>query len=229
MAVMIPTGISDAEIDRAAVSHASMKIAPTSAEPGTTSRLSFGLQGGMNMYQADIASLSTVDPDPASMSVSGRMMPNFGFGLYWHGPRAYVGVSAPKLLENDLMDATSGAVTVSTESRHYFLIAGMVFDLGPDMKFKPSVMVRSVEGAPMSLDLNANFLLRERIWFGAMLRPGAGFGVMTQLRITDQLSAGYAFDATTTRIGLYNAGTHELMIGYDLHFSKGRTVSPRYF
>jgi len=49
------------------------------------------------------------------------------------------------------------------------------------------------------------------------------------LQITDQFRAGYAFDATTTNIGQYNAGTHELMIGYDLHFSKGRTVSPRYF
>jgi type IX secretion system PorP/SprF family membrane protein len=196
---------------------------------GSTSRLSFGLQGGMNLYQADIASLTSVDPDPASVSISGRMLPNFGFGLYWHGPRHYIGVSAPKLLENDLMDATSGTVTVSTESRHYFLIAGMVFDMGRDLKFKPSVMARSVEGAPLSIDINANFLLRERIWFGAMLRPGAGFGVMTQLQVTDQFRAGYAFDAATTGIGRYNAGTHELMIGYDLRFSKGRTVSPRYF
>jgi hypothetical protein len=38
-----------------------------------------------------------------------------------------------------------------------------------------------------------------------------------------------AFDLTTTRIGAYNAGTHEIMLSYDLKFTKGRTISPRYF
>ena len=97
------------------------------------------------------------------------------------------------------------------------------------MKFKPSFMVRAVEGAPLSADINANFLLRERIWFGAMYRLGNAFGVMGQYQVNDQLRVGYAFDMTTTRIGAYNAGTHELMIGYDLRFVKGRTISPRYF
>jgi type IX secretion system PorP/SprF family membrane protein len=196
---------------------------------GADTKLSFGLKGGANVYQADVASLLTVDPDPASKSISGRLMPNFGFGLYWHGPRYYVGLSAPKLLANDLADATSGTVVVSREARHYFLMGGYVMDLGEDLKFKPSFMMRAVEGAPLSMDLNANFLLRERIWLGVMYRLGTAFGVMAQFQLTDQFRAGYAFDATTTRIGAYNAGTHELMIGFDLNFSKGRTISPRYF
>ena len=48
-------------------------------------------------------------------------------------------------------------------------------------------------------------------------------------RINDQLSAGYAFDLTTTAIGAYNAGTHEVMLSYDFRFLRGRTISPRYF
>ncbi|MBL8002829.1 MAG: type IX secretion system membrane protein PorP/SprF [Flavobacteriales bacterium] len=196
---------------------------------GDDTRLSFGLKGGMNMYQADVASLLTVDPDPSNVNVAGRFLPNFGFGLYWHGPRHYLGASAPKLLENEMVDASSGAMVVSQEARHYFLMGGYVMDAGQDLKFKPSFMLRLVEGAPLSLDLNANFLLRERIWLGAMYRVGNAFGLMAQFQLTDQFRAGYAFDATTTRIGAYNAGTHELMIGFDLNFSKGRTISPRYF
>jgi len=53
--------------------------------------------------------------------------------------------------------------------------------------------------------------------------------VMGQYRINDQLSAGYAFDLTTTAIGAYNAGTHEVMLSYDFRFLRGRTISPRYF
>lgn len=192
-------------------------------------RLSFGLKGGVNMYQADLASLTSVEVDPVNVNVRPQVLPNFGFGMFWHSERYYVGLSVPKLLTNDI-DAVDGSTLVTaTEARHYFLIAGYVFDLERDLKFKPSIMFRTVEGAPLSLDINANFLLRERIWFGAMYRVGNSFGVMGQYQVNDQLRAGYAFDLTTTRIGAYNAGTHEIMLSYDLRFIKGRTISPRYF
>lgn len=196
---------------------------------GGNSRLAFGLKGGLNLYQADLASLTTVEVDPANVNLQSQMLPNFGFGLFWHSSRHYIGLSAPKLLENEL-DAVNGSVLVSaSEARHYFLIGGYVTELSRGIKFKPSFMFRVVEGAPFSLDLNANFLFRERIWLGAMYRFGNAFGLMGQYQVNDQLRAGYAFDLTTTAIGAYNAGTHEVMLSYDLRFLRARTISPRYF
>ncbi|MCW5900094.1 MAG: type IX secretion system membrane protein PorP/SprF [Flavobacteriales bacterium] len=196
---------------------------------GEESRLSFGLKGGINLYQAELASLTTVEADPANVDIQGDMHPNFGFGLFWHTPRSYVGLSAPKLLENSIATVSGTALVASTEARHYFLIAGHVFDIDHGLKFRPSIMFRVVEGAPWSLDLNANFLLRERIWFGAMYRVGNSFGLLGQYQVNDQFRVGYAFDLTTTSMGAYNAGTHEVMLNYDLRFIKGRTISPRYF
>jgi len=170
-----------------------------------------------------------VEVDQANVNVKGQLLPNFGFGMFWHAPRFYVGVSAPKLLENELGMTNGMVVQKATEARHYFLIGGYVMDLSKEIKFKPSFMLRAVQGAPLSLDINANFLLRERIWFGGMYRLGNAFGLMGQYQINDQLRAGYAFDLTTTTIGAYNAGTHEVMLSYDFRFLKGRTISPRYF
>ena len=194
---------------------------------GTDTRLAFGLSGGVNFFQADVASLSTVEADPSNANIGGKVLPNFGFGLYWHAPRYYVGISAPKLLENVIGD--DGLVATNQEFRHYFFMAGYVMDISQDLKFRPSFMLRAVEGAPHSLDLNANFLLRDRIWFGAMYRYGNAFGLMAQYQVNEQLRLGYAFDMTTTKLGAYNAGTHEIMLGYDFKFTKGRTISPRYF
>lgn len=194
---------------------------------GADTRLAFGLSGGVNLFQADVAALSAVEADPHQASISGKMLPNFGFGLYWHAPRYYVGASAPKLLENVIGD--DGLVVTNQEFRHYYLMAGLVMDLTRDLKFKPSILLRAVEGAPLSLDVNANFLLRDRVWFGAMYRYGNAFGVLAQYQLNEQLRLGYAFDMTTTRLGAYNAGTHEIMLGYDFKFTKGRTISPRYF
>ncbi len=194
---------------------------------GTDTRLSFGLKAGINFFQADIASLSTVETEPMNASISGKVLPNVGFGLYWHSPTYYVGLSAPKLLENTI--GADGGVVTNREFRHYFLMGGYVMDVNRDLKFKPSVMMRVTEGAPLSMDLNANFLLRDKVWFGAMYRVGNGLGFMAQYRFNEQLRGGYAFDLTTTRIGAYNAGTHEIMVSYDFRFTQGRTISPRYF
>ena len=196
---------------------------------GKDSRLAFGLSGGMNIYQADLSALPTVEEDPANGNISGKLLPNFGFGLFWHAPRYYLGVSAPKLLTNEIMSSDGSVVTTAREDRHYFLLGGYVFDLNRDMKLKPSVMLRVVEGAPMSLDVNANVLLREKLWFGILYRLGNAFGVQFQYRFNEQLRAGYAFDLTTTALGAHNAGTHEVMLSYDLRFTRGRTISPRYY
>ncbi|MBP8822625.1 MAG: type IX secretion system membrane protein PorP/SprF [Flavobacteriales bacterium] len=194
---------------------------------GANTRLAFGLSGGVNFFQADLAALETVSPDPHNANISGKLLPNFGFGLYWHAPRYYVGLSAPKLLENTIGE--NGAVVTAQEFRHYFLMAGLVLELSQDVAFKPTAMLRVVQGAPFSLDLNASFLVRERVWFGALYRWGNAFGLLGQFQVNEQLRLGYAFDMTTTTLGAYNAGTHELMIGYDFKYTKGRTVSPRYF
>jgi len=190
-------------------------------------RLSFGLSGGVNFFQADLASLRTVDSDPQNANIKGKALPNFGFGLFWHSPRYYLGISAPKLLENTI--GTDGLVVTNQEFRHYYLMGGYVFDLSRDVKFKPSFMLRAVDGAPLSLDVDASFLLHERIWLGVMYRVGNAFGVLAQYQVNEQLRIGYAFDMTTTKVGAYSAGTHEIMLSYDFRFTKGRTISPRYF
>lgn len=195
---------------------------------GGHSRLAFGLKAGLDMYRADLSDLSTVEVDPANANNRSEILPNFGFGLFWHSERHYLGLSLPKLMDNEL-NAVEAVTTTATQVRHYFLMGGYVFDLGRDMRFKPSFMVRAVEGAPLSVDLNANFLLRDRIWFGAMYRVGNAFGVMAQYQVNEQFRIGYAFDLTTTALGAQNAGTHELMLGYDLRFSRGKVLSPRWF
>lgn len=196
---------------------------------GEHGQLAFGLRGGAHIVQADLLSLGTVDADPTSGAFSSKLMPNFGFGVFWHTTRAYVGLSIPKLLESELADGQGAAVETAREIRHYFLMGGMVFDIGGGILFRPSTMIRVVKGAPLSADLNANFLLRDKLWLGAMYRWGNAFGFMAQYQFNEQFRAGYAFDLTTTRLAAYNAGTHEIMLGYDLRFSRGRTISPRYF
>ena len=193
-------------------------------------KLSLGLKAGMNQFNANLADLKLSDAygqDIAfAQNVSNKMNPNFGFGAYYYSDKGYIGASVPKLLENEVV-SDQGVNII--DRRHLFVIAGYVFDINPTVKFKPSVLAKAVDGAPLSLDVSANFLFLEKLWLGAFWRREDAVGLLAQYWINEKFRIGYAYGYTTSELTQYNSGSHEIMIGYDLNHKKGRMKSPRYF
>jgi type IX secretion system PorP/SprF family membrane protein len=203
---------------------------------GQKGKLSFGLKGGLNFQQDEVGSLTTIDENDPKFggSVQSQLLPNFGFGLYYSLPRFYAGISTPRLLQNKFeTNATSGGTDLALEARHYYLIAGTIFDLteNGNVKLKPTTFLKVTAGAPIELDLTALFYFKDTFWAGPMLRTGDAVGVLAGLNLTNQFSLGYSFDwSFANSTGRYNAGSHELMLRYDFIFNdKAKIESPRYF
>lgn len=203
-----------------------------------TVSLRLGLKGGFTSY-SNI--LSDYDTNPSGSGVIDPMfqgeidrkfMPNFGVGAFTFSDRFYVGFSVPKILNNEFDDNINN-LTVGSEFRHYFLMAGMVFNLGESLKFKPTMLSKasfsSETGGPIHFDVTANFLIKERFWLGASYRPGTSFGFIAQWIIDNKMRIGYGFDYSTSNIRNFEDGTHEIMISYELKFLNKRFISPRYF
>jgi type IX secretion system PorP/SprF family membrane protein len=189
------------------------------------SQLSMGLQGSLTQYQTDYSEEAGIDPILANVNV---MHPNFGTGLLWHSKRHYLGLSVPQLLSQSFdpsnLDSDSELV------RHYFLLAGYLFDINSDGKFKPNILVKQVPGAPTQVDLNANFLIEELVWVGLSYRSLDSFDFLFQLQITPQWQVGYSFDfATTTELRSVNASSHEFMVNYMFELPTKKILTPRYF
>jgi len=193
------------------------------------SRLALGLKAGMNFMQADLARLQNTDPNDLSLaqSITTNVLPNFGVSAYLWADRYFLGISAPKLLENKLDNAIENLR--GEERTHFFFMGGYVFDLSPALKFKPTFMTRVVSDAPVSFDLTANFLLDEKLWLGIMCRFGDSMGLLASYQLTDQLRAGYSYDYTLSKLQSYNGGSHEFMLSYDFFFKNDRLLSPRFF
>ncbi|MBN2756073.1 MAG: type IX secretion system membrane protein PorP/SprF [Bacteroidales bacterium] len=192
------------------------------------SYLSFGLKGGVNTFNLDIASLESQTPnDPLLTGNSEKdINPNFGAGVYYYTDKYYLGLSAPKLLENSSnTDASIDA------KRHYFFIAGAYFELNNNIKFKPTAFVKVVPSAPIELDVTASFVFFDVFGIGAMYRTGDAVGVLASFDLTKQLTIGYSFDwSMVNKTGEYNKGSHELMLRYDFLFVSPKKIkSPRNF
>lgn len=202
------------------------------------SNLRLGLKAGFTNYTNNLQEYQTNAPGSGVVDqsflgeVDRKWMPNFGVGAFLYGKKYFVGLSVPKIIRNDFENNYNN-LSITSEIQHYFLTAGLVFDLGENLKFKPTMLTKatfsSETGAPVQMDFTANFLIKERFWIGAMYRTGDSFGAIAQWIIDKKLRLGYSFDYTTSNLRSYQNGSHEIMISYEIKFLKERFASPRYF
>jgi len=204
-------------------------------QTGAKSKLSFGLRAGFDIYQSNLRGLDNIDAnDPAfNNNVENNFLPNLGFGAYYYGSRGYVGVSIPTILENELNSGNnSGNDAEDLFNRHFFLHGGYVFSLSGDsvgVMFKPAAIVRMVNGAPVSFDISANFLIKQKLWLGASYRYEDAVAAIVSFQFTPHLQAGYSYDFGTSDLNNYHRGSHEIMLTYDIFNNDVKTKSPRYF
>jgi type IX secretion system PorP/SprF family membrane protein len=199
-----------------------------------TARLSMGLKGGLNVMQSRLASLRLDQQDDAAFANNreSKLLPNFGFGLYYYTTRWYAGVSTPKMLENNFQTNTvNGGTGFGSEERHYYFIAGTVIDIAKDVRFKPTTFVKVTNAAPIEADLTMLFIFYDKLEFGPMFRTGDAVGALFGINLTDQWRFGYSYDwSFTNRTFRYNGGSHELMLRYDfIYRDKAKILSPRFF
>jgi len=202
----------------------------TTSEEG---RLAFGLKGGITFFDVGLLSLTLPQTapgvDPLFDDNVNESFPNFGAGVYYYTDKFYIGLSAPNLVETKHLEKDNGTITKASEKMHYFGTLGYVFDLSETLKFKPSVMAKAVSGSPLSIDASANFLFNDRLELGASYRFGDSVSGLINFGVTRDLRIGYAYDYTTTNLGDYNDGTHEVFLQWDIDFSKKNLKSPRFF
>ncbi len=203
-----------------------------SIRTGGSSRLAFGLRAGLSVYSARLSELTYWDEDDAvyAQNLRNALVGKFGFGLYWHDPRTYVGLSVPNLYSADDQVSQANATVVDDYfTRHFYLHAGRVFPVSESIDLKPSVLIKVETAAPPQADINCNVLFRERLWVGAGYRTGDGAIAMVEYQITPVFRVGYAYDMTTSRLRRFSGGSHEVMLGIDLGKDPIRIKSPRYF
>ncbi len=192
-------------------------------------KLAFGLKAGFTFHNLDEFSLTTIDPnDPSVLDFDNRTFPNFGAGAFYYTNKFYVGLSLPNILETKHFEKENG-LTKASEKMHYFLTSGYVFDLSESLKFKPSVMAKAAPGAPLSIDLSANFLLSEKLELGTSYRFDDSISGLVSFLVTDDFRLGYAYDYTTSNLGDLNSGSHEVFLLWDIDLSRDKVISPRFF
>ncbi len=185
----------------------------------TKIRMALGVSVGMQQFAVDGEQLHFFDPTTRAASAAARVLDG-SVGLWMYSPDFYVGVSSAQLLGSkldfsygpNLLDAGAPGNTLR---RHYFATAGVRVKLDEDWSLVPSVLVKAVAPAPLSVDLNAKLKYQDLLWFGVSWRAFDSAVAMVGISY-EQFTLGYSYDAGLSGLGGYHSGSHEVLLGLRL-------------
>lgn len=184
----------------------------------TRAFLSFGLQGGFIQYRTNNNELNPYDQtDPLFNTNFSIIKPGFGAGLMLHSERFLIGISAPRLLQPEVqLGNTANAVETALYQQHYYATVSMISYLSERVRLKPALLVKAVQGAPVSIDCNATFNLDERYSLGLFTRNLNTAGILTQIRFAEAYRFGYVYEMPFSNSVGQRYASHEITLGFNI-------------
>lgn len=198
---------------------------------GGEHKLAFGIKAGITLHNVGLYSevYNTLPQanDPAFSEDTSNSYLNLGSGFFYYTNKYYLALSVPNMLKSKHLDFNGREF--GSEESHYFLTGGYVFDINETVKFKPFFLVKSAFNAPTSIDASANFMFNNKFEIGATYRLDDSFGAMVNYAITPDIKIGYAYDHIVSDLKVVTPSSHEIILLFDVRFSKKVSSSPRYF
>lgn len=167
--------------------------------------------------------LNDVNDPIVSGAIEQKFMPDAAFGAYYYTDKYYVGVSAAQLFQFKV-NLGENATKQSALVRHYFFMAGYNLKITDDIDVEPSFLLKQTKGTAFQGDINVRAYYKKDYWIGISYRTSDAIIAFLGAKYKDFVF-GYAFDYTTSIIGEYSNGSHEIMLGYNLKGkSKGSSL-----
>ena len=195
-----------------------------------TSSIMMGLQGELRVHQIRLTQLQLIDQGDQLFSEDPglRLQPNVGFGINYILDNYSINLAVPRLLNAKLSPYNGETSRWSKTSQIIYLGTNARYVINEDIEVIPSILMAISRGNSLFMEFAGTGYYRDRFGLGTFYRINKTWGVMLRYNHQEQFIFGYSFDVSFN-VTRYNAGTHELFLGYNLPFNKIKTVSPRRF
>jgi len=170
--------------------------------------VSFGLLTGMMIFRNDPGQVNPLDQNDPSFQYVKESKFNFGTGIMLKSERLMLGLSVPHLIPSTL---DQGGQQMNVYNQHLYLLGAYVFNLSEYVRVKPSVLLRTTKGSPVSADFNFNLNLEHRYTIGVLTRNFNTFGALVQMDIKDY-RLGYVFEVPSEKSLGARFPSHEISL-----------------
>lgn len=198
--------------------------------------LSFGMQVGFKQYRVNQSDINAYDKDDpiVNQGIRAPLLPEVGLGFLYKTDKYWAGISSLHLTQSKIKYNNSSVA--SRLMRHFYVVGGYNFQVHPDWKVKPSLMLNFVSGAPFQGQINTMGEYKDMVWLGLGYRTGAAFTINVGVnadkiseKFKEKIKIGYSFDwVTVAGVPRFrNAGSHEIFLIYELS-KKEQTHIPKF-
>ncbi len=197
-------------------------------------KMSVGLELGLFTQSIDFSQLYRNDKIDNAIPPGKTMKAKLdgAFGLQYQTKNYFVGFSIQHLYGGSLNFTGIDRSTVAELRRHIFISGGYVKDFSKSMSMQPCFLLKKVSGAPMQLDIYANFIYKEKYTLGIGYRTGDALTFSAKVHVTDAIRISYSYDFRISQIATYSNAAHEFMIRYGIKLlppQQIKEINPRYY
>ena len=192
---------------------------------GASNQLSMGLQGGYMSFESNFGDIdeAIIDPNFNQNIVEQLVFPNFGFGVFFNTENFYMGVSIPKYLEYQSIEANE----LYSYNRHVYISSGYVI---PVRLFQLKLSAVGIYwDDQFSYEANAALLFANSIWAGVFTRDLNAFGLKGMFELTDRLKFGLTAELPSTDLVQNQYGSYEAFISFEIAPFSRQILPDRYF
>jgi len=185
--------------------------------------LSFGVRLGLsnNSFLSDKAKvLNIVDPTQTYTdntytnfiaNQSSKYIMDLGAGLYFYSNKSFLGIAADQLTK-DMVEFGPGTANFNSQY-HFNVTGGYKFSLNQDLTLMPSLLVKFMNPAPVSIDGTLQLEYKEWLWTGVSYRHEEALIGMVGLNVNQRFKFGYSYDFSLSRFNDFSSGGHEIVVG----------------
>lgn len=194
------------------------------------SRLMMGLQAELKILQIHLMQLQLIDQGDQLFEEDPGMkfQPNVGIGFNYIFRNYSVSLSIPRILYSNLSPFQGETSYWSKTRRILYMGANTSYKISGDLKVLPSLLVGLASGHSPFIEMAGLLQLKEKFGLGALYRFNKTVGGMIRYDHQETFVFGYSYDISLGYTQ-FNAGTHELYLGYNFPFNQTKTLSPRRF
>ncbi|MEL7160007.1 MAG: type IX secretion system membrane protein PorP/SprF [Bacteroidota bacterium] len=191
---------------------------------GRGTRLGLGIMASARYFNVEYQNATPIQGGGQDIAIPGatesKVLPNFGAGVYVDGPDYYFGVSAPRLLQNDI-DLGSEETIISREVRHFYLMGGIKFRLSDKLALEPQMLAKYVANAPFDADFNVTAHVGSNLFTGVSYRMGGNGGgesasALFGMYLNENLSMCLTYDLGLSDLRDAQSGSVEIVVGYSI-------------
>ena len=202
--------------------------------------ISFGITGslaGLSLSGSEIHINNQYDK-AFSTNNSSAMVPDADFGVYLYKSNLFLGASMTHLLQSNFRINDAAGNHSAKYYRNYYFTAAYVKAISDAVSFRPTAQFKYVASAPLVGELDGCFIFHDKFFAGLGLRSSKRINItgtdnilvgILELEFLRDYRIGYSYDYYLNQNSIYNGGTHEIMLGWDVSRHLTRLENPRYF